>query len=720
MGPRLLILILGLTAFLFVTDDFLAQQTQPKTGQQSKPTVEDTDDVVRITTNLVQVDVVVTKDGKIVKGLTADDFEIFEDSRRQAITNFAYISNLVETAATESKVETKNKSLSPIPPPLRPSDPRRIMALVVDDLGLSAESINALRGQLRKFVDEQMQPNDLVAIIRTGVDIGVLQQFTNDKRLLHSAIKQTHWNLCSRVGASVIEPFSLLEGGGMPGPSCGRQSAGSTLSSLQFILQAMGELPGRKSLVIFSDSIPRQEQELPIGEIDSRPGQSYFGSLQRLAEIAIRNSIVIYGVDTQGLQYTGLTAADSLIRSDPFKRTTVAELQEQAASIHRSRSNLLSRRREGAEILAKETGGYLVRNSNDFKLRNIMDEQQGYYLIGYRPSAETFNRRFHRISAKVKGSGLTLRTRKGFYGFTEEEAERMRRSVDKTNSALTSPFRANDIAVDLATFFADEPGTGPFLRSYLYIEGKDLTFVNTGEDWHKVSVEVRGVIFGNNGQIMQQTTVTPTIRLRGPDYELAMRQGLGLRFDMPVKQPGAYQLRVVAKDIGSSRLGSAGQFITVPNLKNRQLAVSGILLRPESGNEVLSMSVPSISGAATQTRSGTPEVNTTPALRRFTTASTLLFGIVIYNAKVDTSNHPKLTITPKLVRDDRVVFTGEPIPVDLGDQRDLARIFARGSVRLDSSLEPGRYFLQLEVRDLLAKEKVGKGMQWIDFEIVRP
>jgi VWFA-related protein len=719
MARSLVILILGLTAFLCAIHYSSAQQTQPKTGQQSKPAVEDTDDVVRITTNLVQVDVVVTKDGKIVKGLTADDFEIFEDGRRQTITNFAYISNIPETPATKTKIDTKNSALPPIPPPVRPSDPRRIVALVVDDLGLSAESISALRGQLKKFVDQQMQPNDLVAIIRTGVDMGVLQQFTNDKRLLHSAIKQAQWSLCSRVGASVFEPYSPPESGEIRGPTCGRQSVGSTLSSLRFILQAMGELPGRKSLVIFSDSLPRQEQEASASEI-TRFGQNYFGFLQRLAEIAIRNSIVIYGVDTQGLQYTGPTAADTLFRTDSLRRTTVRELQERTDSIHRSRLNLLSSRREGAEILARETGGYLVRNSNDFRLRHIMDEQQGYYLIGYRPSAETFNRRFHRISAKVKGSGLTLRTRKGFYGFTEEEAERTQRGVDKTNSALTSPFRANDIAVELATFFADEPGAGPFLRSYLYIEGKDLTFVNAGEDWHKVAVEVRGVIFGNNGQIMQQTTVTPTVRLRGQDYELAMRKGLGLRIDMPVRQPGAYQLRVVAKDIGSSRLGSAGQFITVPNLKNRQLAVSGILLRPESGNEVLSMSVPSVSGTAKQTRSGTPEVNTTPALRRFTAPSTVLFGIVIYNAKVDASKHPKLTITAKLFRDDKVVFAGEPIAVDLGDQKDLARIFAKGSLRLDSTLEPGRYFLQLEVMDSLAKEKVGKVMQWIDFEIVQP
>src|SRR5947208_10277675 len=83
---------------------------------------------------------------------------------------------------------------------IHPNDTRRTVAFVVDDLGMSNESVVQARRQLRKFVDEQLQPNDLVAIIRTGGDVGALQQFTNDKRLLHSAIEHLKWNHCSRTG----------------------------------------------------------------------------------------------------------------------------------------------------------------------------------------------------------------------------------------------------------------------------------------------------------------------------------------------------------------------------------------------------------------------------------------------------------------------------------------------------------------------------------------
>ena len=85
---------------------FPAQQTQasPSPTPQESPTLDDKDETVRITTNLVQVDAVVTKDGKLVTDLKADDFELFEDGRRQTITSFAYISNLTNsTSATKTR-----------------------------------------------------------------------------------------------------------------------------------------------------------------------------------------------------------------------------------------------------------------------------------------------------------------------------------------------------------------------------------------------------------------------------------------------------------------------------------------------------------------------------------------------------------------------------------------------------------------------------------------
>jgi VWFA-related protein len=160
----------------------------PVLGQTTP--VDDKDDVVRITTNLVQIDVVVTKDGKPVPNLKAEDFELYEDGHRQTITSFAFVSNVANAAATPLKSsETKNGAFVP-PATIKRDVPRRTIAIVVDDLGLSAESMSSVRRSVRKFVAEQMQPDDLIAILRTGTQVGALQQFTNDKRLLNRAVDQ--------------------------------------------------------------------------------------------------------------------------------------------------------------------------------------------------------------------------------------------------------------------------------------------------------------------------------------------------------------------------------------------------------------------------------------------------------------------------------------------------------------------------------------------------
>src|SRR6185369_6654697 len=179
----------------------LAQTTPAPTPQ--KPS-DDQDEVVKITTNLVQVDAVVTKDGKMVTNLTANDFEIYEDGKQQPITSFAFISNVPNKSPAPPIARDKNKTDGPPEAPINPNDPHRTIAFVVDDLGISAESMGQVRRQLRKFVAEELQANDLVAIIRTGGEMGALQQFTNDKRLLNRAVDRLRWNGCSRVGVNVF------------------------------------------------------------------------------------------------------------------------------------------------------------------------------------------------------------------------------------------------------------------------------------------------------------------------------------------------------------------------------------------------------------------------------------------------------------------------------------------------------------------------------------
>ncbi|HMV50413.1 MAG TPA: VWA domain-containing protein, partial [Blastocatellia bacterium] len=265
IGIQLIALLLCLNSPL----SLLAQQPAPppKPAQQpaqtppgqSQDPAQDPDSVVRINTQLVQIDAVVT-DGKgnHVDTLTEDDFELFVDGKKQALTYF----RLVKLAEAKTPEPTSGKgnakdSLPPAGMPTRslaPEEVKRTIAFVVDDLGLSFQSTYFAREAIKKFVREQMQEGDLVGIIRTGRGAGALQQFTSDKRVLYAAIEKLSWNPYSR---DMMPNF----GGNDPNDQRSQEAREAearfedfretvfsvgTLGALNFVVRGLRELPGRK------------------------------------------------------------------------------------------------------------------------------------------------------------------------------------------------------------------------------------------------------------------------------------------------------------------------------------------------------------------------------------------------------------------------------------------------------------------------------------------
>jgi len=109
-----------------------------------------------------------------------------------------------------------------------------------------------------------------------------------------------------------------------------------------------------------------------------------------------------------------------------------------------------------------------------------------------------------------------------------------------------------------------------------------------------------------------------------------------------------------------------------------------------------------------------------PGVRRFTRGMALEYACMVYNARVDkATSRPQLETQLRLLRDGKPVFVGKVNPFDPGQQKDLTRIVAGGSLLLGNELQPGDYALQLIVTDKLAKEESRVVGQWIDFEIVK-
>jgi VWFA-related protein len=752
-------LALALSLSLCLTVLGQDQKQAPKNPQTAQQQQGADDDVVRITTNLVQVDAVVTdKDGRLVTDLKPEEVEIFEDGREQKITNFSFVSTTPDaTPPAQPQPSTLPKGAPPAPPVrLHPEQVRRTIALVVDDLGLSFESTAYVRQALKKFVDKQLQPGDLVAIIRTAGGMGALQQFTSDRRQLYAAIERVRWNPAGRGGVGAFAPIEsdpiqrglneerLAERSGMGGDERrGQQQnaaqrdennlipgeeldqfredlfAVGTLGALNYVVRGMRELPGRKSVLLMSDGIKIFNRD------DPSRSTRVLDSLRRLTDLANRASVVIYTMDARGLQTLGLMANDDV--SDLTPDQVEDRLEDRRNDFFDSQS--------GLDYIARQTGGFPIRNNNDLSagIQRVLDDQKGYYLIGYRPEDSTFDaatgrRKFHKITLKFKRPGLKHRTRTGFFGVTDEEARPAHLTREQQlGQALTSPFNTGGVEVRLTSLYSNDAKGGSFVRSLFHVEGRDLTFTDEPDGWHKATIDVVAVTFGDNGRVVDEVSATHNLRARGETYKRLLEHGFAYNLTVPVKKPGAYQLRAVVRDASSERVGSASQFIEVPDIKKNRLTLSGIVV---DGVDPASKAAkpPAEAGAAAtagadaaasqETFESDPQAS--PAVRRFRRGLVMRYAYSIFNAQVDkATGRPTVQTQMRLFREGQEIFTGRVQPLDATNQTDLKRLQTGGALQLGMNLPPGEYALQVIVTDPLAKEKYRTATQWIDFEIVK-
>jgi hypothetical protein len=416
-------------------------------------------------------------------------------------------------------------------------------------------------------------------------------------------------------------------------------------------------------------------------------------------------------MNATGLQTLMPTAADD------FSGRDFQQVQDAMAN----RRNVAFETQEGLDYLAYETGGMPIKNTNDLSggIRRVLADQKGYYLIGYRPDQSTFDartgrRQFHHLTVKVKRPGkFNVRMRHGFYGVSDEEKPKPRTLGQQLFNALASPFGATGVHLQLTSLFANDPSAGAIMRSLLYIDPRDLTFTEEA-GFHLTTVDIMAITFGDNGVPIDQVGKTYHIKLTVDDYNRIMRQGLVYNVTVPVKKPGAYQLRVSLRDSASDRVGSANQFIEAPDIKKKRLALSGLVVSGQPANETAN-------AAMTVQSEGREEGNaeTSAAVRHFKAGNVMSYMFYVYNAKLDTASHPQLKMQMKLFRDGAEIFTGQETQYNSGRQTDMQRLVAGGAIRIGSDLTPGDYVIQVVVTDLLADKKHSVATQWMDFQVTK-
>jgi VWFA-related protein len=674
-----------------------APQSGPATGAAPNT-------VIRIDVNLVQVDAVVTDSrGRRVTDLQSPAFEILQDGKPQAIANFSYVSTKPGGAGAAPAHRVAQAKLAkgetpPPPPVLRPTEVRRTLALVVDDLGLAAENVPSVRNAIRNFIDEQMRPGDLVAIVRTGAGMGALQQFTTDKRLLYAALERVKYGQ-SRVGVSSFAPLgSGMRGGGAINHLREESLAVGTLGAIRFVVTAMRGFPGRKSVILFTENIRLIFQ----GTTDEMVAHA----VQQLSDAASRASVVIHAIDPRGMPDYNLTAADN----------TAGVSRRRVSRVPAQREQEVIHTQEGMFALAEETGGLFLHDTNDLAgaLRKAAEDSDGYYLIGYHPDANTFDNgngqpRFHKVEVKVKGAGLHVRSREGFFGEPGGNQPLDHTRQAEIVHALQSPFTAGSIHPRLTAVFGNLREAGSFINAWLYFNPKELKWSSEPDGNHKASIDVAAAAFDENGLALAPIDTTFNMQLTSQNFDAAMKKGMVYAIRVPVNRPGPYVVRAAVRDAATEGSGSADQYVEVPDVESGRLALSGIVLQEDAVQA--NANLPQGQGPGEDaTRGG--------ARRSFRRGAILVYGYEIINARTGTGEHPNLESQVRVFRDGEQVLAGKTTMLDIAaGAPDPQRLTAGGRMSLGRDMTPGVYVLQVIVTDKLAKSKFNTVTQSMDFEI---
>lgn len=673
---------------------------------QSAPAPDADEKIVRLGVTLVQVDAIVTdRDGRPVTDLSRDDFELLQDDRPQAITNFSFVK--------PKPLPPVDAAVSATAPPVRlpPERVRRTIAIVVDDLA-SNESARAARDAVRAFVDDRLEPGDQIAIVQARAGAGAIQQFSANREELYAAIERIRYVPRARPEKDCVD--------GAPTDINGPNARGladalrtdvfvrGTLGVLNFVVRGLKTLPGRKSVVLLSDGMP-----CALEDIDAAAGVESSRvrlAVQSLIDLANRSAVAIYSIDVRGVLPLVATADEPANR---YRR--LMDIGDQFAG----RRSMLFRSRDVLSQLADQTGGLFIYNTNDITdgLRRAVDDQRGYYLLGYVPEEPTFNSAdgrsaFHRISVRAKRPGLTVRARSGFYGYPDEQAELETRSVSQRMvDAVISPFAASGVRMQVTPLFSIDPRGGPSVLCMIHVDARDLTFATERDDTRVVRVDLVVVAFGDNGGMVSRQASTQELRLREDDYQRALRFGLDQTVAFPLKRAGAYSLRAAVRDVVSDRIGSAYQFIELPDVSNDVLAMSGIVLSSDSTQV-------DVRGRNRQQKVTQADPPVSPAVRRFKGGDRVSYGFEIYNARRDkTTKRPSLEMTVRVYRGGQLLLSNVVSPFDPGPQSDWARVRVGRGLQLGEDMRPGSYVLEIAVRDVMAGAKVRTSSQWIDFEV---
>jgi len=350
-----------------------------------------------------------------------------------------------------------------------------------------------------------------------------------------------------------------------------------------------------------------------------------------------------------------------------------------------------------------KTGGVVIMDNNFF-LNGMGKEAEslmkGYYLISYVPPSDTFSTRgkkedYRRLRVTVNRKDVAVHTRAGFFGRLEDKPE-ADAPKNPLIDAIYSPFKEDGINVNMAAGYVKDANAGYILRSWIHLDSKDINIVETEGGGNRISLEAVFLTSDINGNIQDSSRVEFSLT----NINTGWIKKHGLRFSMllPVKKPGPYYTRIAVQDMESKRTGAAYQFLDIPDLKKKGLALSNIFML--TGADDLKW----MNSKETTERVFVPmfqdEELGSPALRTYKAGDNLITLSMLYNADAK-------AISRSEIETQTILYVETPGSIPLLNR------FTVGA-----NIPPGDYVLQILATDKKnSKKEEGNTSQFIGFTV---
>jgi VWFA-related protein len=550
-----------------------AQQAQPPQPRS----------VFRSRLNLISVDVIVRdKAGAVVRGLTANDFEIREDGRPQEVSSFSFeeISQkplaAVESAELLAGVEARlaedaKRAASPVkaaapepagPPPMTSEmlAGRRLITLVFDVSSMQPEDVQRAVDSAQKYVSEQMSAADLIAVATVGSTLSVLTDFTADRSKVAAALGTLAFTDGTATEAPAAATAATDEAAAAADEPVEADVAeldmfnnDVRLRALKTLAEALAPIEQKKAILYFSAGMQRSGQDNQV-------------ELRSASNAAVRANVAIYPIDTRGLQAV-VPGGDARQASGRGQALFSGRgVQQQFAQLASSQDTLTS--------LAADTGGRAFTDSNDFgeAFARVQRDMSAYYLLGYSSSNSAKDGRFRRIQVRTKRDGLRVEARAGYYADRDFSHTSRTDREAQLEEQMFAAVSATDLPVLVSGGWFRLAADRYYVPVALTVPGSAVPVANSTDP---VSLDVLGMV--RDERNFPVGRFRETLKLpAGTGTTLAGKQIL---YQSGVTlPPGRFAVKVVVRENTTGLIGSFETPIVVPELKQAAMKVSSVVL----------------------------------------------------------------------------------------------------------------------------------------------